>query len=152
MRHTRPARIGIIGMGHAVYWPQFPGLEEDLEKKQKAFALCFSPESDLIDLGFADDVDSSFLALKRALASDLDALFIVMATYVPSAVAFPLIRYLRVPQILVGLQPLDRLDYGNCTTFMQLQNDDVCAMPEFSGVYERLGAPAPFFLVEAAGN
>ena len=91
MRHTRPARIGIVGMGHAVYWPQFPGLKEELEKKQKAFALYFSPESELVDLGFADDVDSSFLVLKRALASDLDALFIVMATYVPSAVAFPLI-------------------------------------------------------------
>ena len=152
MRHTRPARIGIVGMGHFVYWPQFPGLKEELEKKQKAFASFFSPASDLIDLGFADDADSSFIVLKRALDSDLDALFIVMATYVPSAVAFPLIRYLRIPQILVGLQPLDHLDYGNCTTYMQLQNDDVCAVPEFAGVYERLGAPAPFLLIEAAGN
>ena len=32
---------------------------------------------------------------------------------------------------------------------MQLCNDDICSLPEFSGVYERLGAPAPFFLVEA---
>ncbi len=152
MRHVRPPRIGIVGMGHFIYWPQFPGLKERLLQKQKDFAGYFSPESSVLDLGFADDADSAFSILKRALGEDLDALFLVMSTYVPSAVLFPFARYLPVPQILVGLQPLDQLDYGRCTTFMQLENDDVCAMPEFAGVYGRLGAAAPFFLAEAAGR
>ena len=30
MKHTRKARIGIIGMGHFIYWPQFDGLKEEL--------------------------------------------------------------------------------------------------------------------------
>ena len=152
MRHTRPPRIGIIGMGHAVYWPQFDGLKETLLQKQADFARYFSPDTAVINLGFADDIDSSLICLKAAQAADLDALFIIMATYIPSAVVFPFAKYLPVPQILVGLQPLERLDYENTTTYMQLCNDDICSMPEFSGVYARLGAPKPFYLVEAASR
>lgn len=152
MNHTRKPRIGIIGMGHAVYWPQFDGLLDELCEKQTALAAYFSDAVDIIDLGFADDIDSSLEALKRAQKEDLDALFIVMATYIPSAVVFPFAKYLDIPQILVGLQPLDRLDYAKTTTYMQLCNDDICSMPEFSGVYERLGAQKPFFLVAAAND
>lgn len=152
MKHTRNARIGIIGMGHFIYWPQFDGLKEELMQKQKDFAGFFSPESTIVDIGFADDADSAFVALKKAQAEDIDALFIVMSTYITSAVVFPFAKYLDIPQILVGIQPLDRLDYGKCTTHMQLVNDDICSMPEFAGVYERLGAKKPFFLVEASGN
>ena len=152
MKHTRTPRIGIIGMGHFIYWPQFEGLKEELMKKQVELAGYFSEDVQVIDLGFADDIDSSMVAVKRALAEDLDALFITMATYITSAVVFPFAKYLRVPQILVALQPLERLDYTKTTTYMQLCNDDICSMPEFAGVYERLGANKPFFLVETAGN
>jgi len=149
MIHTRKPRIGIIGMGHFVYWPQFEGLKETLMQKQHDFARYFSDKSDVIDLGYADDIDSAMTGVKRALAEDLDALFIMMSTYITSQVAFPFAKYLRIPQILVGIQPLDQLDYSKTTTYMQLCNDDICSMPEFSGVYERLGAPKPFYLVAA---
>lgn len=152
MLHTRNARIGIIGMGHFIYWPQFDGLLDELKKKQLELAGYFSDKVETIDLGYADDIDSSYICLKKALASDLDALFIVMSTYITSQVVFPFAKYLNVPQVLVALQPLDRLDYSKTTTYMQLCNDDICSMPEFSGVYERLGAPKPFFIVETAGN
>ena len=152
MLHTRKARIGIIGMGHFIYWPQFDGLLDELKQKQTALAGYFTDRSEVIDLGFADDIDSSYICLKKALASDLDALFIVMTTYITSQVVFPFAKYLKVPQVLVGLQPLDRLDYTKTTTYMQLVNDDICSMPEFAGVYARLGAPKPFIIVETAGN
>ena len=152
MIHTRKARIGIIGMGHHIYWPQFDGLKEELMKKQDNLKDYFTDKSEIVDIGFADDVDSAFICLKKALVSDLDALFVVMSTYITSQVIFPFAKYLNVPQILVGLQPLDRLDYTKTTTYMQLCNDDVCSMPEFAGVYERVGAAKPYFIVEAEGN
>jgi L-arabinose isomerase len=119
-------------------------------QKQKDFAKYFSKDSDIIDIGFADDVDTAFTCLKKAKAEDIDALFIVMATYITSQVAFPFAKYLDIPQVLVGIQPLDRLDYGKCTTHMQLVNDDVCAMPEISGVYERLGKNIPTCIVASS--
>ncbi len=153
MNHTRKTRIGIIGMGHYIYWPQFEGLKDELRMKQKELPSMFSNKSTVIDLGFADDIDSAYMALKAAQIEDLDALFIVMATYIPSAVVFPFAKYLQnVPQILVGLQPLAHLDYQKTTTYMQLCNDDICSMPEFAGVYERMGAPKPFFLVDSMVN
>lgn len=152
MRHTRKPRIGIIGMGHFIYWPQFEGLKEELMRKQVDFRRYFTDNVELIDLGYADDIDTSYICLKKAQAEDIDALFIMMSTYITSAVVFPFAKYLKVPQVLVGIQPLDRLDYNKTTTYMQLCNDDICSMPEFAGVYERLGAPMPFFLVEAAAN
>jgi len=152
MRFTRKPRVGIIGMGHFVYWPQFPGLLEELKEKQKRFEACFSDQVQTIDLGYADDFDTSVQALQRAKAEDLDALFIVMSTYITSQVLFPFAKYLNVPQILVAIQPLDHLDYAKTTTYMQLCNDDDCSLPEFAGVYERLGARKPFFLVAAASQ
>ena len=152
MRHTRKTRIGIIGMGHFIYWPQFDGLKEELMKKQVHFRKYFSDEAELIDLGFVDDIDTAYIALKRAQLEDIDALFIIMSTYITSAAVFPFAKYLKVPQILVGIQPLDRLDYSKTTTYMQLCNDDICSMPEFAGVYERLKAAMPFIFVETAKN
>ena len=127
MKHTRKPRIGIIGMGHYIYWPQFDGLLEELKGKQIAISKFFSAQTDLVDLGYADDIDSAFIGVKKALAEDIDALVIVMSTYITSAVAFPFAKYLHVPQILVGIQPLDRLDYTKTTTYMQLCNDDINA-------------------------
>ena len=115
MIHTRKPRVGIIGMGHFIYWPQFDGLLEELKQKQVDFAGFFSDNVEVIDLGFVDDVDSSMIALKRAKTEDLDALFIIMATYITSQTVFPFAKYLDIPQILVGIQPLDRLDYSKTT-------------------------------------
>lgn len=42
MIHTRKPRVGIIGMGHFIYWPQFDGLLEELKQKQVDFAGFFS--------------------------------------------------------------------------------------------------------------
>lgn len=152
MLHTRKARIGLIGMGHYIYWPQFDGLLDELRQKQVDFAKYFSDDVEVIDLGFADDIDSSYICLKKAASLDLDALFIIMSTYITSQVVFPFAKYINIPQILVALQPLERLDYSKTTTYMQLMNDDICSMPEFVGVYERLGAKKPFLLVETAND
>ena len=42
MIHTRRARVGIVGMGHFVYWPQFEGLVDELKQKQKIDAKYFA--------------------------------------------------------------------------------------------------------------
>lgn len=143
-------KIGVISLGHATYWPQFQGLKEELSGKAARFIPYFSDRVTVEDFGFADTADSAFEAVRRMVKADLDGLFIVMATYVPSAVGFPFMRYLKnVPQVLVGIQPLDHLDYKRTTTYMQLCNDDICSMPEFAGVYARMGCPVPGYIIAA---
>ena len=44
-----------------------------------------------------------------------------------------------VPVVLVAIQPLKGLDYSKASTFMQLENDNICSVPEFTGVAIRMG-------------
>lgn len=84
MNNTRKARIGVVGVGHFLYWPQFDGLLDELKQKPVDFINYFSDKSKIIDLGYVDEIDSATTCLKKALASDLDALFIIMTTYATS--------------------------------------------------------------------
>ncbi len=136
--------VGIISLGHYIYFGQFEGLREELEKKSDDLKK-FIKGSDVAvkDFGYIDTADGAMAAAKEIRREDPDILFVLLSTYVPSSVCAPLARYLDIPQVLVAIQPRTHLDYANCTTYMQLVNDDVCAMPEISGVYERLGKKIP---------
>ena len=146
----KKTKIAVVGLGHYIYFEQFEGLYDELVKKSKYVTkLTDSLGCETFDAGYVDRVENAFECVKKIRREDVDAVFIVLSTYVPSAVCAPFARYLDVPQILVALQPLNHLDYSRATTFMQLVNDDVCAMPEITGVYERLGREIPPCIVGA---
>lgn len=146
---TKPV-IAIVPLGHYIYFQQFEGLYEELNKKSAEFARYFDDSVEVIITDYVDDVDKAFATVRSLKAKDVDGIFMLLTTYLPSALAAPFANYLDVPQILVGIQPLAHLDYGNCTTFMQLVNDDVCAMPEIAGAYVRLGRKMPPCIVAAS--
>ena len=150
----KKTHVGIVTLGHYIYFHQFPGLREELIKKGEDFAAYVERDiSEISDFGFIDCVDDAFDTVKRIKRKDIDILFIILSTYVPSAVAAPLARYLSdIPQVLVAIQPLTHLDYRHTTTYMQLANDDVCAMPEIAGVYERLGQKVPPCIVASSSQ
>ncbi len=140
----KKAKIAIVSLGHYIYFEQFDGLREVLMKKSEQFKKNFDPKMyDITDAGYVDCVDDALNAVKTLKKEDADILFVLLTTYVPSAVCAPFARYLDIPQILVGIQPLDHLNYAHTTTYIQLVNDDICAMPEIAGVYERLGKKIP---------
>lgn len=146
-------KISIVTLGHYIYFEQFEGLREDLTKKGQEFQRYFDPAlCEIVDMGYIDCVEDAFAAVQKIKKEDADLLFILLSTYVPSAVGAPFARYLNIPQILVGIQPLEHLDYSHTTTYMQLVNDDVCAMPEIAGVYERLGRRIPPCLVASSSQ
>jgi len=149
----KKAKIAIVGLGHYIYFDQFEGLREELMQKSEEFRAYLDPEScDIIDIGYIDRAESAFEAVKALKKEDTDLLFVLLSTYVPSAVAAPFARYLDIPQVLVGIQPLEHLDYSHTTTYMQLCNDDICAMPEIAGVYERLGRKIPPCIVASSSQ
>lgn len=146
-------KIALVSLGHYIYFEQFPGLREELIEKGEEFKQYIDTTAcEAVDAGFVDCVEDSFEAVKKLKKADVDLLFVLLTTYVPSAVCAPFARYLDVPQILVGIQPLEHLDYSHTTTYMQLANDDVCAMPEIAGVYERLGKAIPPCIVASASQ
>ena len=149
----KKTRIGVVALGHYIYFDQFEGLKDELMAKTDTFTAFVNKEKcDIIDAGYVDCVQEAFDAVKKIKKEDIDLLFILLSTYVPSAVCAPFARYLDVPQVLVAIQPLTHLDYSHTTTYMQLANDDVCAMPEIAGVYDRLGKEVPPCIVASASQ
>ena len=142
--------LATLSDGNIVFWVKVDVPAEWAKAgKDKADKPATGERAELVDFGYVDCVNEAFSAVQKIKREDCDLLFILMSTYVPSAVAAPFARYLEIPQILVGIQPLPHLDYQKATTYMQLVNDDVCAMPEVAGVYGRLGKQIPPCIVAA---
>lgn len=149
----KKAKIAIVTLGHYIYFSQFECLKQELMLKSREFRdYLDGNRENVVDIGYIDCVDEAFDAVKRLKTEDADLLFIILSTYVPSAVCAQFARYVDIPQILVAIQPLAHLDYSHTTTYMQLANDDVCAMPEIAGVYERMGKSIPPCIVAASAQ
>lgn len=138
------ARVGLLGIGHHVYWPQFDGLLDEMHRKLdvlKNRILGYGVE--VSEFGMIDCAQKAYDSVAAIKAADIDVLFIDMTTYGTSSTFGVLCREIDVPIVLVALQPLKALDYPNGTTYMQLCNDDLCSVPEFTGVAIRFGRKAP---------
>jgi L-arabinose isomerase len=143
-RKKRTANIGIFGVGFHKYWSQFDGLLDELTQKLNIFIdRVKAHKVQVISFGLADDAASAYAMLPKLKAADLDLAFCHMLTYATSASFGAIIRGLDVPIVLVALQPLKALDYSEASTYMQLCNDDFCAVPEFTGVAVRMGKKPP---------
>ncbi len=138
------AEIGILGVGLDTYWKQFEGLRDEMLNKLGEFQSKTAVHSVTVhDFGLVDNAESAYAVVPKLKAADLDLLFIDMVTYATSATFGIIARELKIPVILVALQPLEALDYANAYTYMQLCNDDFCAVPEFTGVAVRMNRPTP---------
>ncbi len=143
-RNPRTAHIGVFGVGHQTYWSQFEGLLDELKGKLEVFVKRVETRGVRVtDFGMVDCAQAAYALLPRLQAADLDLVFCDMLTYATSATFGVLIRSLDVPIVLVALQPLKAMDYSRASTYMQLCNDDLCSVPEFTGVAVRMGKRPP---------
>jgi L-arabinose isomerase len=143
-RKPLTARVGVIAVGHHVYWDQFEGLLDELMGKVETF--CSRIEGygvEVVRFGMLDCARAAYEALPKIKAADLDLLFVDMATYATSSTFGAIIRDLNIPVVLVALQPRAAMDYERASTYMQLCNDDLCSVPEFTGVAMRMGKRVP---------
>lgn len=142
------AKIGIMGVGHRAYWGQFDGLLDQIHEKLAVLrSMVGQTNVDVVDFGISDCADSAYKIAAGIKQADLDLLFIDMLTYASSSSIAAVFREVRVPIVLVALQPDKAMDYEKATTHMQLLNDDICAIPEFINVAIRLGRPAPMLII-----
>ncbi len=140
---TSKPKVGVVGVGHYTYWSQFPGLLEEMHEKQDVFVQKIPDFVDVVDFGLIDDATKAYKAVKSITSYNLDLLFCDMVTYATSSTIGIILKSLNIPIVLVALQPLKALDYSKATTYMQLMNDDICSLPEFTGVAARMGVSVP---------
>jgi len=143
-RKPLTANVGVVGVGHATYWAQFPGLREELLGYLDTFEQRIANrQCETVCFGLVDDAPSTYAAVRRMKAAGLDLLFCDMLTYATSSTWGVVCRELDVPIVLVALQPAKAMDYARGSTRMQLANDNICSLPEFAGVAVRMGRRVP---------
>lgn len=142
------ANVALLGVGHKPYWSQFEGLLDELEKKQQIFkSLLESNEVNVLDFGISDCAETAYSLVPNIKSANPDMLFVDMVTYATSSSIAAIFREINVPIVLVALQPLKAMDYSNGSTYLQLLNDDICAIPEFTCVAQRMGKPIPKVII-----
>jgi len=143
-RRPLRAKVGLLAIGHHVYWPQFDGLLDEMHRKTARLGERLEAEGvEVVNFGMLDNAAAAYAAVARIKAADIDMLFVDMATYGTSATFGVLCREIQAPIVLAAIQPLAAMDYASGTTYMQLCNDDFCSVPEFTGVAVRFGRKAP---------
>ncbi len=147
------AKVGLLAIGHHVYWQQFDGLLDEMTRKRLHVKSLLETESvEVADFGMIDCAQAAYEAVPGIKAADIDILFIDMATYGTSSTFGVLCREISAPIVLVAIQPLAAMDYPKGTTYMQLCNDDFCSVPEFTGVAVRFGRRPPPVILGHEGN
>jgi L-arabinose isomerase len=109
-------------------------------------------ETEIFDFGMVDSPLKAYEVVKKIESKNLDLLFCDMLTYATSGTFGIIVKTINIPIVLVALQPLKALDYTKASTYMQLMNDDICALPEFAGVAVRLGKRIPDIIIGTLEN
>lgn len=143
-RKPLTAKVGLFGVGHDTYWEQFDGLLDELMGYHAALGeKVRACGVETVDFGMIDSAPAAYAALPAIRAADCDLLLCNMLTYATSSTWGILRRELDRPIVLVALQPLAAMDYPRAKTYTQLCNDNICSLPEFTGVSVRMGKAAP---------
>lgn len=138
----REGRIAFFSVVHAVYFDQFEGLEESLNKYHAdTIELVRKNGVEVVDYGIVGSNSRAFEVADLIAGDKIDVIFCNMITYATSSVFAPIVQNTSAPIVLVALQPLQGMDYTKACTFMQLENDNICSVPEFTGVAIRMGRP-----------
>lgn len=138
----RKGKVALFAVAHGVYWEQFEGLKESLTALHaKLFNKIKSNDVEVVDFGIVDSSELAYETAQKIQSAGVDVIFCNMITYATSSVFAPILREVNKPMVLVALQPRMAMDYTKANTFMQLENDNICSVPEFCMVASRFGKP-----------
>jgi L-arabinose isomerase len=141
-------RVGLFGVGLEAYWPQFPELKRRLDGYMSQVAIRLSrPGVEITDLGIIDTPNRALKASHELRRANVDVVFLYVTTYALSATVLPLMRRLKVPLIVLNLQPTSRIDYASFNRLPDRQTMtgewlaycSACPLPEFVNVFRRSG-------------
>lgn len=141
-KNERTARIAFFSVVHEVYFRQFEGLEASLNNYHAQMVeMVKNNNVTVLDYGIIGSNTAAFEAADRICADKVDLIICNMITYATSSVFAPIVQNTSAPIVLLALQPRKGLDYTKASTFMQLENDNICSVPEFTGVAIRMKKP-----------
>lgn len=141
-------KVGVYGIGLDTYWDQFEGLYERLCDLQKT--ICCKLEkmnATIFNAGLVDTVQKANTVADYLKANDVDILFLFVSTYALSSTVLPVARRLKIPVIILNLQPVKAIDYDSFNklgdrgkmTGEWLYHCQACSVPEVCNVFNKAG-------------
>ena len=141
-------KVGLFGIGLDTYWGQFDGLLDNLKKYQEQIRSRISGFGvDVIDAGMVDNPVKAREAADYLKSQDVDIVFLYVSTYALSSTVLPIAQRLKIPVIILNLQPVAELDYEAFNklgdrgkmTGIWLEHCQACSVPEIASVFNRSG-------------
>ena len=141
-------KIGLFGIGLDTYWGQFKGLLDRLKGYQKIIAEKLGKTAlEVIDAGLVDNPDKAREAAALFAEKKVEAVFLYISTYALSHTVLPVAQNLKVPVIVLNLQPVPAIDYDSFNalgdrgkmTGEWLAHCQACSVPEIANVFNNAG-------------
>ncbi|WP_346861083.1 L-fucose/L-arabinose isomerase family protein [uncultured Draconibacterium sp.] len=139
-------KVGLFGIGLDTYWAQFEGLLDKLiTYQQQISAKIESFGAEVIDAGLVDSPEKAKEAGEFLKKSDVEIVFLYVSTYALSSTVLPVAQKLKVPVIILNLQPVAAIDYERFNnlgdrgkmTGEWLAHCQACSVPEIANVFNR---------------
>lgn len=139
-------KVGLFGIGLDTYWDQFDGLldrligyQTQIKKQIESFGV------EVVDAGMVDNQSKTQAAAQLLKSQDVDIVFLYVSTYALSSTVLPVAQKLKVPVIILNLQPVPQLDYEAFNnlgdrgkmTGVWLEHCQACSVPEIASVFNR---------------
>jgi L-arabinose isomerase len=141
-------KIGLFGIGLDTYWNQFEGLLDHLKQYQELIKNKISAfGTEVIDAGLVDNPQKAREAADYLKKNDVEIVFLYVSTYALSSTVLPVAQRIKVPVIILNLQPVAQLDYAafnalgdrGLMTGVWLEHCQACSVPEIASVFNRAG-------------
>ncbi|MDR1098038.1 MAG: L-fucose/L-arabinose isomerase family protein, partial [Tannerella sp.] len=141
-------KAGLFGIGLDTYWPQFKGLLPRLEGYRQQIKVRMEEMGiPVVDAGMVDNPDRARQAAGYLKEEKIDIAFLYISTYALSSTVLPVAQQLKVPVILLNIQPVAAIDYEKLNrmddrgdmTGEWLAHCQACSVPEIACVFNRSG-------------
>lgn len=141
-------KIGLFGIGLETYWPQFEGLLPRLEGYQHQIRTRIENMGiEVADAGMVDNPHKARQAADYLREEKVDVAFLYISTYALSSTVLPIAQQIKVPVIILNIQPVAAIDYVKLNgindrgkmTGEWLAHCQACSVPEIACVFNRSG-------------
>jgi L-arabinose isomerase len=141
-------KAGLFGIGLDTYWAQFDGLLDNLKLYQQQIKNRIAGFGvEVADAGMVDSPVKAREAADYLRSQDVEIVFLYVSTYALSSTVLPVAQKLKVPVVVLNLQPVAELDYETFNklgdrgkmTGVWLEHCQACSVPEIASVFNRSG-------------
>ena len=141
-KQHRSVRIGLVAGGLGAYWPQFPGLLDQLRDSARFVSdRLKTMDCEVVDAGFISDALEGATAAETLRAADCDMVVIYLTTYLTSDMVLPIAQRANAPVLVIDMQPSEHMDHATFDTGKWLAYCGQCPLPEVANVFRRCGIP-----------